>query len=355
MFLAMNSEAKKIDREWLGLHTREQSLDNSITKRHTQLYHYTTAAGLRGIVESQQLRATNISYLNDAEEQTGFFDRRLSRLLEIPIRSAITEHAGTASGRSIIEQQGGIEQTVAELTSALFTEIRSSSLKHNTPYTTSFCSALHKQTNDDGLLSQWRGYGLDGGYAIVFETQRLEQFWLEEGKGFHYQYAIFGDVEYYDQDTIEKAAYLETLEWEVIVQNSIHGFTLTQNPAKFNPLHEAIVALSCLHKHSGFREEAEIRIVVVPTSNELYEEERKNGDKRNVKPVLFEMKNGVLVPYILLFGHLLNGNKAKLPISKVIVGPHPDKLKRQKAVKLLLEQHGIRAEVTVSDIPYLGR
>jgi len=36
------------------------------------------------------------------------------------------------------------------------------------------------------------------------------------------------------------------------------------------------------------------------------------------------------------------------------VGPHPERFKRQKAVELMLEQNGIKAEVVVSDIPYLG-
>jgi hypothetical protein len=45
----------------------------------------------------------------------------------------------------------------------------------------------------------------------------------------------------------------------------------------------------------------------------------------------------------------------KLPISKIVVGPHPDKFKRQKSVQALLKQAQVDAEVTVSDIPYLGR
>jgi len=45
----------------------------------------------------------------------------------------------------------------------------------------------------------------------------------------------------------------------------------------------------------------------------------------------------------------------KLPIKSIIVGPHPDKIKRKKAVELLLGQHGISAEVMISEIPYLSR
>ncbi|MFO1205708.1 MAG: hypothetical protein U1E63_08295 [Burkholderiales bacterium] len=66
-------------------------MEKSLVEAHPYLYHYTTAEGLKGIVESQQLWATNIAYLNDAEEHIGFFDRRLTHLLDQPIRDAATE------------------------------------------------------------------------------------------------------------------------------------------------------------------------------------------------------------------------------------------------------------------------
>lgn len=120
-------------------------------------------------------------------------------------------------------------------------------------------------------------------------------------------------------------------------------------------LGEHIAALSCMHKHRGFSEEAEVRIVAVPTNAKLFALAQTAGDKRPKKPVEFAMKQGVLVPFIMLFGRQLSGDAENLPIRRVIVGPHPDKLKRKKSVELMLEEHGIDANVTVSDIPYLGR
>ncbi len=32
-----------------------------------------------------------------------------------------------------------------------------------------------RTAQNDGLLSQWRGYGKDGGYALVFDSQKLEE------------------------------------------------------------------------------------------------------------------------------------------------------------------------------------
>ena len=331
-------------------------MDKSVVETHQQLYHYTTAAGLQGIVESQQLWATNIAYLNDAEEHTGYFDRRLPHLLADTIRAAIAEVASTASGQRHIDSIGDIEKVVEDLKRIIPTSIRSVTLKHNNPYVTSFCRALPRQHSDDGLLSQWRGYGLDGGYAIIFEANKLQQLLDEEKKNFHYQFGVWGDVEYYNQDASQKAAHPETLKQEAIIQEAIGKIILTQDFDAFDPpFYNAITALSCMHKYRRFEEEAEVRIVALPSNTELFELGKNSGVMRQKKPVEFKMKNGILMPYIKLFGRQSNGNEAKLPISKVIVGPHPDKLKRQKAVKLMFERYGIEADVAVSDIPYLGR
>ncbi len=329
-------------------------MDKSVVKAHPQLYHYTNAAGLQGIVESQQLRAMSIEYLNDAEEHTGFFDRRLPHLLEEPVRATAEKIASTALGLSQLNASGGVEDVVKAEIVTLVSALRSTTLKLNKPYVTAFCS-VPIQSPDDGLLSQWRGYGSDGGYAIVFETEGLKQLLDEEKMSFHYQFSVWGDVEYYDQDTSQKAAYPETIEWEKIVQQTFRSYMLTNKPDELDALAEPITALSCMHKHRGFAEEAEVRIVAVPSNTELFKLAQNSGDKRPRKPIEFVRKNGILVPCIMLFGHELNGNATRLPISKVIVGPHSERLKRKKAVKLMLEEHEIEAEVTVSDIPYIGR
>lgn len=330
-------------------------MDKSVVEAHSELYHYTTAAGLQGILESQQLWATNIAYLNDAEEHTGFFDRRLPHLLEQPIRDVVEKAAS-------VHNDIDVEGTVQDERTHLCDCIRDLTIRFNDPYVTSFCSTSRQDVRNNGLLSQWRGYGLDGGYAIVLATEGLQRLLDEEAKSFGYQFLYWGDVEYYDQDTIEKALHSETMDRERIVKETIGQICerTLHNPSALDwsvcaPLYEPTAILACCHKHRGFREEAEVRIVAAPWNAEVREENRKHGNSLPVKRVHFATKNGVHVPYIKLFGQQSNGNASKLPITKVIVGPHPDRLKRRKAVELLLEQYGTEAEVTVSDIPYLGR
>lgn len=78
-----------------------------VSDEHSELYHYTTGAGLEGILRSQVLWATHIAYLNDAEEHTGFFVRRLPQLLAQPAREAVEELLKTDAGKAAIEAVGG--------------------------------------------------------------------------------------------------------------------------------------------------------------------------------------------------------------------------------------------------------
>jgi hypothetical protein len=330
-------------------------MHKSVLEEHTELYHYTTAVGLHGIISSQQLWATHASYLNDAEEITGFFDRKFPRLLENTVRNAVAEKAKTAEGRTHIDSFGGEGKAATTLLHDLPNIFRNHTLSFNQPYITSFCTSLPERIRHDGLLSQWRAYGPDGGYAIVFDTQGLEELLNDEFSRYYYQSGLWGDVEYYDHGGEQYAALPEVREREVTLLKAIEQFILTMRPDAFETTFEAITALSTMHKHIGFREESEVRIVAVPANAELLKESQKAGDNKLKKPIQFASRNGILVPYIALFERLSNNHAAKLPIIKVIVGPHPEKRKRQQAVELLLDQFGIRAEVSVSGIPYLGR
>lgn len=326
----------------------------AVSKTCPELYHYTTAAGLQGIVESQQLWATDIAYLNDGEEHTGFFDRRLPFLLEAPIEAALNKLVLTEDGKSVIAESGGIEELRKTIANGLNKNLRAQTLKFNNPFVASFCRPPSNDP-DDGLLSQWRGYGVDGGYAIVFDTKGIERLSAEEAKAFNYQFFGLGDVHYYDNQAQEMPVYPEILEYEEAVQKAIYKFVLTRDSDSLEPMFDPITALSCHHKHRGFREESEVRLVAIPIGDELYELTQKDGDKRPRKDVHFRANEGVLIPYIKLFDTELGDEAVNFPIKRIVVGPHPDRIKRQKAIETLLRQNGMKAEVIISGIPYIGR
>jgi hypothetical protein len=334
----------------------ENSNVKKVSEEHPVLYHYTTAIGLQGIVESQQLWATNIAFLNDAEEHVGFFDRRLPAILTEPIRESLSELDKSERGRTAIQAEGGNEAAGLKLRDSLVKLLRSHTLSFQEPYITAFCSPIAHPTENDGLLSQWRGYGTDGGYAIVFDSARLEELLQAEVDKYLYQFMTWGDADYYsDQDAVLKSSHLETFELEKTLKSAIREFILSQSPKALEPLLEPITTLSCRHKHGGFREESEVRMIAVPANDDVWNEAKRRNIEIQRKSVHFTNKGGVLVPYIKLFGNDGESANRKLPIVRVIIGPHLERDKRKKAVELLLKQNGIDAPVLVSEIPYLGR
>src|SRR5687768_8171235 len=141
-------------------------MGKKVSEEYAELFHYTGDVGLRGIVESQQLWATNFAYLNDAEEHVGFFQRRLPILLERAIKKAVNEAVKNPVAKKEIDEDGGVETVVAGLKQDMHSSLQDAAMKINEPYIASFCGSKVSGADSDGLLSQWRGYGTQGGYAI---------------------------------------------------------------------------------------------------------------------------------------------------------------------------------------------
>lgn len=316
------------------------------------LYHYTTGSGLLGIVESQQIHATSIAYLNDNEEHIGYFNRRLPALLDEAIADVLYSWPPVATaGVALSETE--MKQKAAEFTETMRSRMLELSLEMDDPYVASF-SAPPRLDHEDGILSQWRAYGSDGGYAVIFETAGIERLLELEISAIHHQYLMIGDVEYYGSQGSDEPRLQETLEDEKQVKAALKQFMITGTPTELDPLYTSLVGLSVRHKHRGFREEAEIRIVALRSIPKVRELEETDGELRPQREIIFRSKVGILVPYIKLFGKKELGDDARLPIKQIIVGPHPEKAKRRAAVERLLRENGIDAAVTESSIPYLG-
>lgn len=69
------------------------------------------------------------------------------------------------------------------------------------PSSSAFCSHTRSSeyTRRNGLLSQWRAYGNQGGLAIVFDTRKLYDVATDELAVFYYNALSLGDV-VYDHD-----------------------------------------------------------------------------------------------------------------------------------------------------------
>jgi hypothetical protein len=114
------------------------------------LYHYTTGGGLQGILQSNEIWATDIRYLNDYTELVGSRDRLLEimRAVAEKPRRRNSVLAAQFADRIQHEQWPNLRARPAG------------------PFVSCFCAK-------GDLLSQWRGYGR-GGYALGFHRASLD-------------------------------------------------------------------------------------------------------------------------------------------------------------------------------------
>jgi hypothetical protein len=151
--------------------------DIDFVSSHPELHHYTTFSGLSGIIRSNTIWATHFSNLNDKSEVL---------LLRNPLTQAVANsylgyiliRQGIDSRfRDFIIQHGGHSEVATSdarrLINILYARIFENSLAE--PFIRSFCSHANDQSyeKENGLLSQWRGYGSDGGFCMVFDTAAL--------------------------------------------------------------------------------------------------------------------------------------------------------------------------------------
>lgn len=304
---------------------------NRIATLHPELFHYTTAAGLAGILKDKSLWATHSSFVNDEEEIFGFYDDILPLILR-PILPQISD--------------SDFKQIISGLKYA--------ASRWHDYYITSFSTSTtdNKLISENGLLSQWRAYGSDGGYALVLDTAALDDVLRKEGEAYPEIEYCLGDVHYRLNDnrrTDDQVTdgMIDNLE------KAFKKFEASKREEGAEDLAKWLTTLSLFFKHEGFKEEKEVRLVSPQLGPGLEFQPELQSVKQ--RPVCTRTRNGEIIPYVELCVREINTVRQHLPIKSIIVGPHRDKHDRKRAVQLLLKQHGLNPNiVTVSDIPYRG-
>lgn len=123
-------------------------------------------------------------------------------------------------------------------------------------YVTAFCTTKDKWIAQNGLLSQWRGYGLDGGYAIVFGFKGLVDILNTERKMYFEERWAWGNVLYTPVDLSSFQDKHNVKHFEH-VRKGVSVFLETKDPRKAYPAFNSIALLSAFYKHRGFKEEKE--------------------------------------------------------------------------------------------------
>ncbi len=267
------------------------------------LHHYTTPAGLLGIVQNRELWMTDVRFMNDSSE--------LDWPLQV-IAEALTsvESPSLGPAREVIEALRRPNAPVFEMFNV---------------YAMSFCG-------EPDLLSQWRGYAGDQGFAIEFDRD-----------------AFGSDCWPMDYDRASSLRTVQTLVNRFIAEaRKLPADIPVDDPAFFSVFREFawdLFTAALKMKHPSFREEGEARFVLL-------------GKKDDVSSIRFRQSRYGLVPYVPVgrFNNKWQASEAdqreRLPILSVTCGPAAHPRLGEAAVKTLLDQTGY-TDVTVvsSTIP----
>lgn len=205
------------------------------------LYHYTSAAGLLGILTSRTLWATDSAFLDDPTEGLLGRDEAMRRL-EVRRNELMDDGPWDEDSleASILDQ---LHEVIDSLKKMGTEPIRA----RQGCYVASFSS-------DGDVLSQWRGYG-DGGYAIGFHTSAMDRFDLVPPKGRtieHYARMPFlRQVSYGVDSDLSLDEALEHVAPDGTGHPGIHAHQQCYN--------HVLPALMTI-KHEAFREEREWRL-----------------------------------------------------------------------------------------------
>jgi hypothetical protein len=272
------------------------------------VYHYTNQAGLLGILQTGTLWATDVRFLNDSRE----FEHTLglARLLLVIKRSEV----------SSAEEQKLIDEWIGGLEIAKSVRV----------FATSF--SAHPD-----LLSQWRGYGSDAGYAIGFGPESLRAAAGEHPLPTTWLRCIYDwDLQ---QELINSALdyLLDHFRQDLTMCQGQHDFLLASYGADF--LAHLLLLAACF-KDSGFQEEMEWRLVA----------RESTPDQRYEVDLQFRTGPRNLVPYICL---PWRRSAAEPVISEIVVGPTPHMKIACEAVTMLLRSLSVPCEsVRESRIPF---
>jgi hypothetical protein len=252
-----------------------------MTKSAT-IYHYTTISGLIGIITSRELWASDCRFLNDGTELSyarNIFFAEVKKLKLAPVDG------------------GGYM-------------IPGGSLKHFLVFVACFCE-------DGDLLSQWRGYGTDQGYALGFDTTQLQALNLGEVGPVHY--GITNPSEYFAQ------------ELDSATQPTAHPGVAEWHASQW------ILPRLARVKHPGFAEEHEWRLLKQVWSYELKAEDTTIRFRPSpMGPIAY-----VVIPF------------PPECLREIVIGPGAHTKTREAAVRSMLDYHDLPdIKLRVSKIPF---
>ncbi|MEQ8391153.1 MAG: DUF2971 domain-containing protein [Thalassospira sp.] len=316
---------------------------------HPQLYHYTNQRGLLGILETQDLYASSYRFLNDAQEIYYFHDLASDVLLPV-----FKEHSKrflqmAPQAKTSVELLGGTDQVARNDLNAFLSNLFKVSFssvegrpENVHPFVLSFCGHKDEYERRNGQLSQWRGYGAGGGYALEFATRHLSDLIGECVRQYSISVGHFCPVLYGDGMDVrqELASELQLLK------TAAGDFYSSGASSSIERAYQSFVKSCTVLKHQGFREESEVRVVIAPMLKNS--DFSKLDDNPRFKKIYSRQGYSGPMSYI----KLLEETDKPLPINKIIVGPGARQEKNYDAVRFAVGEREIN--VVKSETPYIG-
>lgn len=259
------------------------------------LYHYTDAQGLMSIVDSKELWATNVLYLNDASEIRYAHDLAREFIATLAPDSTIYRTLRKGLGYlSFLMDEGDVDIFISCFSS------------------------------EPDLLSQWRAYGRSGtGFALGFRTQELMDLASAGAPGNNQSLSLLPivysrerqlelmsefastTIQRRDEQQIGTFQYSDLLPWITLVTKCKHPLFREENEWRLSMLH--------LHPHTNPR---------------------------------FRVKDGNIAPYVTIPVQRINA------LTNVFIGPSLNPQLTKRAVKAMLLRKGYgQVTVEASGVP----
>ncbi len=283
------------------------------------VYHYTNAQGLLGIMERGVLWATHYKSLNDPQElQFGL--KSVHELFNQQIRKVIQQRNVDLTDEEMRREAGIFASAFID-----------TYVGYGEPHVVSFSRHETDEEKHNGILSQWRAYGHDGGYAIGFDGRKLGAIVSSALKKHKFLFVSLQDVKYGKIEWSEKAKAVTKKYIEDYLDGADTGAI-----ASSRDLILEIIPQVMASKDNAFREERESRILAGP----LLRDDDFLGDRQKVVSS-FRIRGGAVVPYIELF----TDENLRSAIKELLVGPHPNQSRRVESLISLVRSQ------TCGDVP----
>jgi hypothetical protein len=285
--------------------------DDESVDRSPYLYHYTTAQGLEGILETRSLWAHDAAFMNDWKEIQYGADPLIARMTEY-----LAEHPPDPDKPIAKEFQQNVRLVIMKSALDALKNFTLSDRQFHPAYMdeATYVACLSEEHDD---LGQWRAYGRRG-YAVGLTKDGLEK-----------AAPLLGQVEYGESAVGELCdrviSHFETRR--VGAHPGTYGYFETVN---------RLLPQLALIKHGAFWQEREWRLVVSP----------QRGRRR---PEVKVRATSGFVPYV-------ECAVERSCVAEIVIGPGGD-FHSERAVRMLLRAHGYNPDnvrITQSLAPYRG-